>query len=36
VPGAAQDFLPQNMSPDEVPRESGRADAPRGAAQPAE
>jgi len=36
VPGAAQDFLPQNMPPEEVPRESGRAEVPRGATQPAE
>jgi cytochrome c oxidase subunit 1 len=36
VPGAAQDFLPQNMPPDEVPRESDRKAVPHGAAQPAE
>src|SRR3546814_2257294 len=35
VPGAAQDFLPQNMPPEEVPMEGARADVPRGAAQPA-
>jgi cytochrome c oxidase subunit 1 len=36
VPGAAQDFLPQNMPPEEVPMESGRKGVPRDAAQPAE
>jgi cytochrome c oxidase subunit 1 len=36
VPGAAQDFLPQNMSPEEVPMEGGRKGVPREAAQPAE
>jgi len=39
VPGAAQDFLPQNMSPDEVPMEGAPppgAEVPGGSAQPAE
>jgi cytochrome c oxidase subunit 1 len=36
VPGAAQDFLPQNMPPEEVPMEGGRKGVPRETAQPAE
>ena len=36
VPGADQDFLPQNHPPDKVPADSGREDLPGGAVQPAE
>jgi cytochrome c oxidase subunit 1 len=36
VPGADQDFVPQNVPPDGVPADSGREGLPEGAAQPAE
>jgi len=36
VPGAAQDFLPQNLPPDQVPADNGRMGLPEAAAQPAE
>ncbi len=36
VPGADQDFVPQNVPPDGVPADSGREELPEGAAQPAE
>ena len=36
VPGAEQDFLPQNMPPDQVPAGDGRKGLPDAAVQPAE
>ncbi len=36
VPGADQDFLPQNLPPDQVSADRGREDLPDGAVQPAE
>ena len=36
VPGADEDFVPQNVPPDGVPADSGREELPEGTAQPAE